>query len=294
VKKVRIAVYTTKQGKARLGVVKIAYEVTHPLEEERETPGLIFVGGWGESGQTWRQQVDFFAPRFPTLTYDRRGLGQSSHPDYQDAYTMEEELADLGKVLTVTGLAERPLWLIGHSFGGHLLVHWLLREQANHHTQAKKLVLLAPTSRAVRDEDTPFGSSSKQEVCERNAALLRGDFTYLQQYAQQAIPEGGQATEALRQAIAHVVPAIMPAHIAVWTFTLYFSQDVRPLLPGLQLPALVISGERDPTMPPTAGADVTARLPQAKQVVIPQAGHLLHLTAAATVNRLIDEFLVDS
>ena len=65
-----------RQGKARQGVVELAYEVTHPVEEERDTPGLIFVGGWGESAQTWRQQVAFFAPRFPTLIYDRRGLGR--------------------------------------------------------------------------------------------------------------------------------------------------------------------------------------------------------------------------
>jgi pimeloyl-ACP methyl ester carboxylesterase len=39
--------------------------------------------------------------------------------------------------------------------------------------------------------------------------------------------------------------------------------------------------------------DVVAHLPHAKQVVIPQVGHLLHLTASATINRLIDEFLVD-
>ena len=82
--------YTTWQGKVRQGVVEIAYEVTHPVEEEKDTPGLIFVGGWGESGRTWRQQVAFFAPRFPTLTYDRRGLGQSSRPDHQDAYTVEQ------------------------------------------------------------------------------------------------------------------------------------------------------------------------------------------------------------
>jgi sigma-B regulation protein RsbQ len=283
--------YTTRQGKAHQGVVELAYEVPHPLEEERDTPGLIFVGGRGESGRTWRQQVAFFAPRFPTLTYDRRGLGRSSCPDHQVAYTVEQELADLGTLVMATGLAERPLWLVGRSFGGHLLVHWLLQEQANQHTRAKNLVLLAPTSRAIRDEDTPFGSSSEQEVQERNAALVRGNFRYLRQYAQQAIPEGEQATEALRQAIAHVVPALMPAHIAVWSFTLSFAQDVRPLLPRLQLPVLVISGERDRTMPPAAGADVVARLPHAKQVVIPQVGHLLHLTAAATINRLIDEFL---
>jgi sigma-B regulation protein RsbQ len=285
--------YTTRQGKARRGVVEIAYEITHPVEEEKDIPGLIFVGGWGESVRTWRQQVAFFAPRFLTLTYDRRGLGQSSRPDHQDAYTVEQELADLDVLLLTMGLAERPLWLVGHSFGGHLLVHWLLRDQAHQHNWVKKLVLLAPTSRAIRDEDTPFGSYPEQEVQERHAALLAGDFTYLQRYAQQAIPEGGQEIEALRQAITHVVPALMPPQVAVWIFSLYFSQDVRPLLPRLQLPVLVISGERDPTMPPAAGADVVARLPHAKQVVIPHVGHLLHLTAAATINRLIDEFLAD-
>ncbi len=92
--------------------------------------------------------------------------------------------------------------------------------------------LLAPTSRAIRDEDTPFGSSSEQEVQERNAALLRGDFRYLHQYAQQAIPEGGQTTEALRQAIAHVVPAIMPAHIAVWSFTSTLRRIYARCFPG--------------------------------------------------------------
>ena len=85
-----------------------------------------------------------FAPRLPTLTYDRRGLGQSSHPGHRDAYTVEQELADLDTLVMTTGLAERPLWLIGHSFGGHLLVHWVLQEQANQHTRVKKLVLLAP------------------------------------------------------------------------------------------------------------------------------------------------------
>jgi pimeloyl-ACP methyl ester carboxylesterase len=151
--------------KSASGIVELAYEVTHPLEEESDTSGLIFVGGWRESGQTWRQQVAFFAPRFPTLTYDRRGLGRSSRPDHQDAYTVEQELADLGTLVMATGLAERPLWLIGHPFGGHLLVHGVLQEQASQHTRAKKLVLLAPTSRAIRDENRPVGAILTEKYC---------------------------------------------------------------------------------------------------------------------------------
>ena len=43
--------YTTRQGRAHQGVVELAYEVIHPLEEERDTPGINFVGGWGENGR---------------------------------------------------------------------------------------------------------------------------------------------------------------------------------------------------------------------------------------------------
>ena len=42
--------HTIRQGKAHQGVVELAYEVIHPLEEERDTPGINFVGGWGENG----------------------------------------------------------------------------------------------------------------------------------------------------------------------------------------------------------------------------------------------------
>jgi hypothetical protein len=43
--------YTTGQGKARLGVVKIAYEVTHPVEEERDPwPHLC-----GRMGRKWSE-----------------------------------------------------------------------------------------------------------------------------------------------------------------------------------------------------------------------------------------------
>jgi hypothetical protein len=49
-KRGRICMHTIRQGKAHQGVVELAYEVIHPLEEERDTPGINFVGGWGENG----------------------------------------------------------------------------------------------------------------------------------------------------------------------------------------------------------------------------------------------------
>ncbi len=283
--------YAMKQGVAHNGEVEIAYEMTSPLDAGTGLPAFLFLAGWGETVHSWRQQVTFFSPRFPTLTYDRRGLGRSSHLEQQEAYTVEQELADVESLLMETGFAERPLYLVGHSSGCHLLIHWLAQRKAKYGMQVKQAILIAPTSRVVRDAEAPFGYCSEQEVQQMYTALLQGDNSHLLRYARRGIPEGGAVTEPLRQAVAHVVPTVMSSRIAVWTFDLYFRQDLRPLLSKIEIPVLVISGEQDPTMPPEAGADVAAHLQHARQVIIPQVGHLLHITTAVVVNRLIEEFL---
>jgi pimeloyl-ACP methyl ester carboxylesterase len=283
--------YETTHGTAQHGSVEIAYEVTQPLGAHAEIPGLVFIGGWGEPGRTWGQQVASLAPRFPTLTYDRRGLGKSSRPQGRHAYTVEQELADLETVLAHTGFGAYPLCVAGHSFGCHLLLAWLTQGHERRRARVRQAILLAPTSRALRDEDTPFGALGEQDLRVMYTGLLQEDFTFLQQFAHQAIPEGGQATEPLRQAIAQLVPHVMSSWIALWTFDLYVWQDLRPTLSQIELPTLVVSGALDPEMPPAAGADVTQRLQRATQQIIPQAGHHFHMTSALLVNRLIEAFL---
>jgi pimeloyl-ACP methyl ester carboxylesterase len=274
--------YETTRSKAPNGSVEIAYAVTQPLGAHAAVPGLVFIAGWGEPGRTWGQQISSLAPRFPTLTYDRRGLGASSRPQGRHAYTIEQELTDLETVVAMTGLDTYPLCVVGHSFGCHLLLAWLTHGRERRRALAKQAILLAPTSRAL---------SGEEDLRVMYAGLLQGDFAFLQQFARQAIPEREQGTEPLRQAIAQVVPQVMSSWIALWTFDLYFWQDLRPSLSQIDLPILVVSGELDPEMPPAAGSDVTHRLQHATQHIIPQAGHHFHMTSAPLVNRLIEAFL---
>jgi 3-oxoadipate enol-lactonase len=67
--------------------------------------------------------------------------------------------------------------------------------------------------------------------------------------------------------------------------------DVREQLGGIESPALVISGERDPSTPPEHGELLASRIPGARFEVIPDAAHLANVERADEFNRLLEEYL---
>jgi len=67
--------------------------------------------------------------------------------------------------------------------------------------------------------------------------------------------------------------------------------DVREQLGSIESPALVISGERDPSTPPEHGELLASRIPGARFEVIPDAAHLANVERADEFNRLLEEYL---
>jgi 3-oxoadipate enol-lactonase / 4-carboxymuconolactone decarboxylase len=57
---------------------------------------------------------------------------------------------------------------------------------------------------------------------------------------------------------------------------------LRAGVPYAQVPAIVVQGSRDITLPPRAGADLAAALPQARLVEV-SAGHMLYLEEPGTI-----------
>jgi 3-oxoadipate enol-lactonase len=62
--------------------------------------------------------------------------------------------------------------------------------------------------------------------------------------------------------------------------------DYCALLPGLQVPALVIAGDHDPY----ADENVVAELPHPNVVRLPGTGHLPNLEAPAAFDRAVHDF----
>ena len=78
------------------------------------------------------------------LLYDLRGHGKSSRP--KAGYSVEEQVDDLIELLNALGLADRPLELVGNSFGGLLAIAFAIR-----HPERVRGITLVDAQ--VHDED---------------------------------------------------------------------------------------------------------------------------------------------
>ena len=67
--------------------------------------------------------------------------------------------------------------------------------------------------------------------------------------------------------------------------------DSTPLLPHIQVPALVVVGAADVVTPPPAAEAMAAALPDARLRVIAGAGHLANLEAPDEFSRALGELL---
>jgi pimeloyl-ACP methyl ester carboxylesterase len=68
------------------------------------------------------------------------------------------------------------------------------------------------------------------------------------------------------------------------------SHDARGWLAGLRMPALVLTGEEDAMVPPRVGRTLAELLPDARFVVIPEAGHSVNLEQQAEFHRELTAF----
>ncbi|CAB4973116.1 unannotated protein [freshwater metagenome] len=65
------------------------------------------------------------------------------------------------------------------------------------------------------------------------------------------------------------------------------THDSRSILPTIDIPTLVVVGQRDDETPPAYAQAIVDLMPNAELVVIPGAGHLLNLEAPDAVNQAI-------
>lgn len=67
--------------------------------------------------------------------------------------------------------------------------------------------------------------------------------------------------------------------------------DLRPDLPSLEVPALVLKGPRDVYTPPAWAREIAELLPHARYVEIPETGHCSHISRPGAFNRVLDVWL---
>ena len=69
------------------------------------------------------------------------------------------------------------------------------------------------------------------------------------------------------------------------------AEDVRDVLPHIDVPTLLVYGDRDVRAPLTVAEALQAAIPRSRLVVLPDAGHLCNIEAPNEFNDAVRDFL---
>jgi NAD(P)-dependent dehydrogenase (short-subunit alcohol dehydrogenase family)/pimeloyl-ACP methyl ester carboxylesterase len=79
-------------------------------------PTVVLVHGYPDTHGCWDELAHGLAGRFHVVTYDVRGIGASTAPERDDAYSLEQLTIDLQAVLDAVS-PDAPVHLVGHDWG---------------------------------------------------------------------------------------------------------------------------------------------------------------------------------
>jgi pimeloyl-[acyl-carrier protein] methyl ester esterase len=250
------------------------------VETRGRGPALAMIHGWAMHGGLFEPLVDRLADRYTLHRIDLPGHG---HAREDTTPLVPEDLAG-----ELVARVPDAVWL-GWSLGGQ----FALRAALDHPGRVRGLVMVAASPRFVRSDDGswPHGVGTR----------LFGDFGDALQRDFRGTLEGFLALEALgsasaqdelRKLRAQAFERGEPAARALQEgLALLDRLDLRDALPDLQVPSLWLSGRRDRLVPSGAMPAAAAMAPDARSVVIANAGHAPFLGATDAVAAEIDAFM---
>jgi 3-oxoadipate enol-lactonase len=240
-------------------------------------PAVVLLHAFPLSKDMWRPQDDL-AAELRVVAPDLPGFGNSGPlPGAATVDAFADAIAEF-----VQELGVGPVVLGGLSMGGYVALAFARRRP-----ELLRGLILADTkadaddaaARAARDELIAFADGhTAADVAERLLPRLLGATT------QRERPD--VADDLRRIARGQAVSAIVEALRA-----LRDRPDATPGLAAIAVPTLVIVGEEDVITPPDAARKLADRIPNARLVPIPGAGHLSNFEAPAAFNAAVRSFV---
>jgi class 3 adenylate cyclase len=215
-----------------------------------------------------------------TVWFDRRGWG-ASEGDPRDSLPGRIFDADLTAVLDAVGF-DRPA-LLGEGLAGGQVIHF----SAAHPDRVTALVLVNSYAHYVREVDYPWGRPP--ESLDQRVTTLRERWGTAA--AMEGLAPSRMADERFRAWFARSARFSGGPDQVADMVRAGLEQDVRPLLPSISVPTLVLHREGNRLIRVGAGRYLAERIPDARLVVLPGDDHVFFVGDTDALADEIEEFL---
>ncbi|WP_114313914.1 alpha/beta fold hydrolase [Thermus caldifontis] len=216
--------------------------------------GVVFLHAFPYNPGMWEEEMSYFRGRLPVLAPHYLGL---SLPQAAEKVLEEMEGAGLEEAV-----------FVGLSMGGYLIFE-LWRKAPE---RFLGLVLADTRAGADSEEGRKGRYALRERVLAEGVGFLPEALlpSHLGKTTREEKPEVGERAKAL-------ILQATPEAVAESLLALAERPDSTPLLPGMRRPALVLVGEEDTLTPPEEAKAMARALPDARLLILPEAGHLTNL-----------------
>lgn len=252
--------------------LRIAYE------RAGQGPPVVLLHGYVSDGpSTWRHQLDALSEEFTVVAWDAPGAGHSADPP--ESFRLPDYADALAGFVAALGLG-RP-HVVGLSFGGALALQLYGRYPA----LPASLVLASAYAgwagslglEAAQDRLRSSLHLANVSPAERTAALRPSMFS------------ADVPANRIESFLASLSP-FSPVGFATMAHA-SAEADLRPVLPAVAVPTLLVYGDRDVRAPREVAAAIHAAVPHSELVFLPGAGHVLCVEAAEGFTAEVRRFL---
>jgi pimeloyl-ACP methyl ester carboxylesterase len=249
---------------------------------------VVLIHGWPLSGESWLEQVPALEQAgHRVITYDRRGFGRSDKP--KTGYTYDSLTDDLHTLLVELDLED--VTLVGFSMGGGEVARYFSK-YGDERLHSVVFASAVPPY-MLQTGDNPEGPLTRTEAAKMTASLTADEESFYDDFMTQFFSADGElkVTEPQRQeALALCLQSSKVAALAC--MTAFGTTDFRDDLPDVSVPALVLHGDSDGTVPfEGSGKRTHKALEGSELVVIAGAPHGCNVSHPEEFNRALLDFL---
>jgi 2-succinyl-6-hydroxy-2,4-cyclohexadiene-1-carboxylate synthase len=255
------------------------------VERMGDGPPLLLLHGFTGSCDTWATFVSSLGRHFQLIAVDLPGHGHSDTPADPERFRMERASRDLLALLD--GLGMDRISLLGYSMGGRLALHVALAAP-----DRIRALVLESVSPGIPDSADRVARREADEnlalVLERDGLETFVDHWERQSlFASQARLPAATRDELRRQRLRNnpigLAYSLRGAGVGV-------QEPLWKQLWAIHQPTLIITGADDARYR-QIGREMAEALPAASFVVVPNAGHAVHLEQPAAFEQEILHFL---